>query len=57
LISGTLARKATLAEAFFRIGALRFGKFTLSSGKPSSYYLDLRVIPSHPDVYALTIEA
>lgn len=57
MISGTPVGKATLAEAFFRIGALRFGKFTLSSGRQSSYYLDLRVIPSHPDVYALTIEA
>ena len=57
LISGTPAGKAALAEAFFRIGALRFGKFTLSSGRQSSYYLDLRVIPSHPEVYALAIEA
>jgi orotate phosphoribosyltransferase len=57
LISGTLAGKAALAEAFFRIGALRFGKFTLASGRQSSYYLDLRVIPSHPEVYALVIEA
>jgi orotate phosphoribosyltransferase len=57
VISGTLAGKSALADALFRIGALRFGKFTLSSGKRSSYYLDLRVIPSHPDVYALAIEA
>jgi orotate phosphoribosyltransferase len=55
--SGTLSGKSVLAEALFRIGALRFGKFTLSSGKRSSYYLDLRVIPSHPEVYALAIEA
>lgn len=45
-----------MAEALFRTGALRFGKFTLSSGKLSSYYLDLRVLPSYPDVYALAIE-
>ena len=57
MISGTLAGKAELAEAFFRIGALRFGRFTLASGRQSSYYLDLRVIPSHPEVYALAIEA
>jgi len=57
LTSGTLAEKVALAEALFRIGALRFGKFTLASGKQSSYYLDLRVIPSHPEVYALAIEA
>ena len=49
--------RGALAEALFRIGALRFGKFTLASGKSSSYYLDLRVVPSDPDAYALTVEA
>jgi orotate phosphoribosyltransferase len=49
--------KATLADALFRIGALRFGKFTLVSGKTSSYYLDLRIIPSYPEVYAIVVEA
>lgn len=56
LISGTPAGKTALAEALFRIGALRFGNFTLSSGRRSSYYLDLRVIPSYPEVYAQAIE-
>ena len=27
---------------------IRFGNFTLSSGKNSSYYVDLRLIPSYP---------
>lgn len=49
--------KVALAEQLFRIGALRFGKVTLASGKASSYYLDLRVLSSHPDAYALEIEA
>jgi len=57
LSSGPPSGKAALAEALFRIGALRFGKFTLASGKKSSYYLDLRVVPSSPDVYAQAIEA
>jgi orotate phosphoribosyltransferase len=52
-VSGKLA----LAESLFKIGALRFGKFTLSSGRHSSYYLDLRVVPSYPDAYALELEA
>jgi len=52
-----LGGRAALAEALFRIGALRFGKFTLASGKSSSYYLDLRVVPSDPPAYDLTISA
>ena len=29
-------------------GAIKFGDFTLSSGKKSSYYIDLRIVPSFP---------
>ncbi len=50
-------KKVRLADVLFRIGALRFGKFTLSSGKESSYYLDLRVIPSSPEAYSVAIDA
>lgn len=56
MASGTPS-KATLAEALFRIGALRFGRFTLASGKTSSYYLDLRTIPSYPEVYEMAVSA
>ncbi|MDE1852350.1 MAG: orotate phosphoribosyltransferase [Thaumarchaeota archaeon] len=49
--------RAALAEALFRIGAVRFGKFTLSSGKSSSYYVDLRVLPSDPEAYGLAVSA
>jgi len=49
--------KDSLAREFFRAGAIRFGKFTLASGKSSSYYLDLRVIPSYPELYAMAIGA
>ena len=49
--------RAALADALFRIGAIRFGEFTLASGKPSSYYVDLRVVPSDPQAYELAIAA
>ena len=35
----------------FRIDALKFGKFKLTSGKLSPYYIDLRIVPSFPDVF------
>jgi orotate phosphoribosyltransferase len=46
-----------LAEALFRVGALRFGKFTLASGKTSSYYVDLRVVPGDPEAFSLAVGA
>jgi orotate phosphoribosyltransferase len=53
----TIGGRVALADALFRIGALRFGKFTLASGKSSSYYLDLRVVPSDAEAYELTVAA
>jgi orotate phosphoribosyltransferase len=35
---------------------LRFGEFTLSSGKKSSYYIDLRIIPSFPHQFRKMIK-
>lgn len=37
-------------------GALKFGNFTLSSGKESSYYIDLRIIPSFPHMFRKMIK-
>ena len=56
-IAGEAGGRDALADALFRIGALRFGRFTLASGKSSSYYLDLRIVPSDPEAYALAVSA
>ncbi len=46
-----------LATVLVKIKAVQFGTFTLSSGKLSSYYVDLRAIPSYPGAYKVVIEA
>ena len=37
-------------------GIIRFGDFTLASGKKSSYYVDLRIVPSFPHQFRLMIK-
>jgi orotate phosphoribosyltransferase len=49
--------RSALSEALFRSGAVRFGRFTLPGGKRSSYSLDLSVVPSDPEAYALSVGA
>ena len=45
------------ASYLLKSNSLRFGVFTLASGKQSSYYIDLRVLPSFPPVFKLAIGA
>ena len=40
----------------YRRGMIRFGRFILSSGKESPYYIDLRILPSFPDLYRNIME-
>jgi len=45
------------ASFLLKSNSLKFGVFTLASGKQSSYYIDLRVLPSFPAYFRLTINA
>lgn len=56
-MSESVSGKSALAQALFRVGAIRFGRLTLPSGRTSSVHIDLTVVPSDPEAYALAIAA
>ncbi|MBI3858928.1 MAG: orotate phosphoribosyltransferase [Thaumarchaeota archaeon] len=51
------ARLRELSEGLVKAGALQFGTFTLPDGSESSYYVNLRGIPSYPGLFKLVVEA
>ncbi len=46
------AASRELSKELFDIGAIRFGSFTLKDGRESPFYLDLRILVSHPTALA-----
>lgn len=46
-----------LMDGLFESGCLRFGEFTLASGRQSPVYLDLRRLVSFPNVLDMAVEA
>jgi uridine monophosphate synthetase len=46
-----------IALGLFDLGAVRFGQFTLKSGKSSPIYIDLRLLVSDPGLMALVARA
>jgi orotate phosphoribosyltransferase len=46
--------KEQFLASLHKIESLKFGSFILASGNKSNFYLDLRLIPSHPELFEIT---
>lgn len=51
------SRLNDMAEGLVKVGALQFGTFLLPDGQDSSYYINLRGLPSYPGVYGMVVDA
>ena len=40
-----------ISRHLLECNAIKFGEFTGSSGRKLPYYIDLRLIPSHPEIF------
>ncbi|RMG31083.1 MAG: orotate phosphoribosyltransferase [Methanobacteriota archaeon] len=49
--------KKRIVEGLYGIGAIKIGSFKLKSGDMSPFYIDLRLVPSYPKVFAMVNEA
>ncbi len=49
--------KRKIARKLYEVGGIKFGEFTLTSGKTSPYYVDLRIVPSYPELFDEVAEA
>ena len=45
-----------IAKALTEANVIKFGEFTLVSGMKTPIYVDLRVLPSYPEAFAIVTE-
>ena len=48
-----MSSNSILKEKLVDCEALKFGKFTLTSGKESSYYVNMKLASTNPDILKL----
>lgn len=46
-----------IIDKMYKLGVIKIGQFKLKSGVISPFYIDLRLIPSEPELFKLTIDA